>query len=122
LSVDATTYGELTQPFRWEDRQDAANLAAFPLARSVEAVSAFSDMAGLKTVHDERFELLAKQRRRFLVTVKGADYVVASSFAGQAPGAILKATRWGLSAGRRVLIVKFETDYGADVTRLLVWG
>lgn len=123
MSVEATTYAELTQPFRWIDRVDPAILAAHPLARSVEAVTPVSTVLDLEVIAVERNSLLSPPRRRFLLTVEGADYITASDFAGSAPAAMLKCERFGLSgAGRRVLIVKFEVDYGANVTRLLVWG
>lgn len=123
MPVENATWGELTQPFRWVDRQDADLLAAFPLARAVEVPTAFSDMTQLEKIADERFWLLSEYRRRFFVAVEGADYVRPSDFAGTCPGAILKSRRWGLpEAGLRVLIVKFESDYAANETRLLLWG
>jgi hypothetical protein len=122
MSIDAAVYGELTQPFRFADNIDSTVLSAYPLARAIEAVTPFSQVAGLETVATERFNLLKVQRRRFLVTVEGADYVTASDFAGQCPAAVLKSSRFGLSAGRTMVIVKFEVDYGTNVTRLLLWG
>ena len=122
MSVASTVYGELTQPFRYSDQQDSAVLTAYPLARSVEAITAVSNISDLEALALERFGLLKVPRRRFLVTVEGPDYLAASDFAGSAPAAILKCKRWGLAAGRKVLIVKFESDYAANVTRLLVWG
>ena len=122
MSVDSSIYGELTQPYRYIDKQDATLLARFPLARSVEAMTGFSTISGMQTVADERFALLTGLRRRFLLVLEGCDYITPSDFSGSAPAATLKADRYGLSGGRRVVIVKFETDYGRNQTRLLVWG
>jgi hypothetical protein len=122
MPVDPTIYGELTQPFRWIDNIDPAVLEAYPLARAVEAQTPFSTLAGTEVVGDARFELLSRHRRRFLVSVDEPDYIRPSDFAGQCPSAILRSRRWGLSAGRRMLIVKFESDYARNETRLLLWG
>lgn len=122
MPVDTTVFGELTKPFRFADISDNAILTAFPLARAVEAPSFFSVVADVEAIANERFSLLSVPRRRFLVTVEGTDFIVPDDFAGQCPCAMLRCSRWGLSAGRRVAIVKFTIDYANDRTQLLVWG
>lgn len=122
MPVADATWGELTQPFRWIDKQDADLLAAFPLARAVEVPTFFSNMTELEQIAEERFWLLSEYRRRFEVTVEGCDYIKPSDFEGTCPGTLLKCAKYGLSAGRRMLIVKFLIDYGANETRLTLWG
>lgn len=122
MPVDSTVYAELTKPFRIADDSDSAVLAAYPFARAIEAISFFSEIAAVQVACDERFELLSAARRRFLLIVEGTDYIAPDDFAGQCPSAILKCARYGLAAGRRVLIVKFTVDYANNRTHLLVWG
>ena len=122
MAVDVITYGELTQPFRWVDNIDNTVLAAFPKARSLEEPTFFSTIAAVSTIGTERWNLLKASRRRFNITVDGVDFLTLADYAGQCPSALLTCTRWGLSAGRRVLLVKFETDYSKHEQRIVAWG
>lgn len=122
MPVGNATWGELTQPFRWIDNQDDELLAAFPLARSMEIPTYFSNITGLEAIANERFWLLSEYRRRFDVTVEGVDYLKPADFENTCPGCVLTCAKWGLSAGRRMLIVQFAIDYAANETRLVLWG
>lgn len=122
MSVDTTIYGELTQPFRWVDNIDNAVLAAHPKARMLEEVSFFSTIAGVTLVANERWNMLKASRRRFNVTVEGTTFLTLADYAGQCPAALLTCKRWGLSAGRTVLLVRFETDYAKNEQRIVAWG
>ena len=122
MSVDTTIYGELTQPFRWVDNIDNAVLAAHPKARMLEEATFFSTIAGVTLVANERWNMLKVSRRRFNVVVEGTVFLTLADYAGQCPSAVLTCKRWGLSAGRRVLLVRFETDYAKNEQRIVAWG
>lgn len=122
MAIDTIVYGELTQPFRWVDNIDNTVLTAFPKARMLEEATFFSTIAGTKVIADERWNMLKATRRRFNLAVEGVDFLALTDYAGQCPSAILTCSRWGLAAGKRVLLIRFETDYGKNEQRIVAWG
>lgn len=117
-----SVYTFITKPFRYSVQSDTAVRTAYSLAKQVEINSALTNMADADTVALELFNILKSPRQRFDVPVIGVDVVNLAMYDGLPPCATLLSDRWGLSAGKLVVIPDFTIDLSAGQTVLRCWG
>ncbi len=117
-----SVYSFITEPFRFVDKFDAGVRASYELARQIEIEGAFTSLANADTVAQILFDILKSPRQRFDVPVLGVDIINLGMFDGQVPAATLISDRFGLTAGKPVIIPDFTIDLNAGQTILRCWG
>lgn len=115
-------YNFITQPWRYATQQDVTIKTNYPLAREVEIEGAYTALSDATTMSLTLFNILKAPRQRFDVPVLGIDVVTPAMFDGAAPCATLFHSRFGLSAGKLVIIPDFTIDFGNGQTILRCWG
>ena len=117
-----SVFAFITQPFRYSAKSDASVRTTHTLARQVEVEGALTNLTDADVVAQELFDILKFPRQRFDVPVLGVDVINLSMYDGQPPCATLLDNRFGLSAGKLVVIPDFTIDLSAGQTVLRCWG
>lgn len=112
----------ITQPWRYATQADLSIRNTYELARVVEIEGAYTSLADATTVSSVLFDILKSPRQRFDVPVLGVDIITPGMFDGQTPCAMLTHSRFGLSAGKLVIIPDYTIDPGSGQTILRCWG
>jgi hypothetical protein len=115
-------FSVITQPYRYSVQIDATVRTTYELARQVEIESALTNLADADAVALELFNILKFPRQRFDVPVIGVDVVNLSMYDGLPPCATLTDSRFGLQAGKLIVIPDFTIDLSVGQTVLRCWG
>lgn len=117
-----SVYSFITNPWRYAEASDQTVRTLYPLARTIQIDGKLTNLSDAEAVKTEIFNLVKSQRFRFEVVVSGVDIVTPNSFDGAPLCATLSSDRFGLQAGRLVLIPDFTINLNKGETTLRCWG
>lgn len=120
MTINAARYGLITNEFRYQEAYDSALDADYLKAREME-IDSNLDLSNISTLLTDLFAVIGSVRRRFLVIIKGTDYIGVDDFATGCPPRLFTAPELGLDQ-HPVIVTRAQIKHSENRTYLELWG
>lgn len=120
MSINPARFGLITNEYRYRERSDPALDAEYLKARELE-IDTYFDVDRITGLLNSMFQVIGSVRRRFMLIVKGTDYLTVDSFAGQVPARYLTAPELGVE-NLPVIVTRVQINNSENRTYMELWG
>jgi hypothetical protein len=120
MSIDAARYGLITNEFRWKEEYNPTLAAEYIKARELIIETNF-DFANIPLLLADIFGVIGATRRRFILDIKGTDYIGIDDFAVSTPARYFHAPEHSANM-LPVIITRAAIMESENRTTMELWG